>query len=63
MLMASSLLAAPSPIDDEEFLLFLAENIEKDGEWIDPLSMIQEDAKTETYEPKDNDKQEESNHE
>jgi hypothetical protein len=34
-------LAAPSPIDDEEFLLFLAESIEKDGEMIDPLSMIE----------------------
>ncbi len=35
-------MAAPSPID-EDFLLFLADSIEQDGEWIDPLSMIDED--------------------
>lgn len=34
-------MAAPSPIDDEEFLLFLAESIDDDGEVIDPLSMIE----------------------
>lgn len=35
-------MAAPSPLDDEEFLIFLADSIEKDGELIDPLSMIEE---------------------
>lgn len=39
-------MAAPSPVDDEEFLLFLADSIEQDGEWIDPLSMIDEDTQT-----------------
>lgn len=42
LLLAGSLLAAPSPLDDEEFLIFLADSIEKDGELIDPLSMIEE---------------------
>lgn len=31
--------ATPSAIDDEAFLLFLADIIEDDGELIDPLSM------------------------
>jgi hypothetical protein len=31
--------AIPSAIDDEAFLLFLADIIEDDGELIDPLSM------------------------
>jgi len=62
MLMAGSLLAAPSPIDDEDFLFFLGNSIEKNGEWVDPLSMVQEDAKTETNQQKD-DKQKEGDHE
>lgn len=43
LLFASSLWASPSKIDDEAFLLFLADSIEKDGQLIDPLSMIQQD--------------------
>ena len=31
--------ADPSTIDDEAFLLFLADTIENDGELIDPLTM------------------------
>lgn len=42
VLIAGSLIAAPSPIDDEAFLLFLADSVERDGEWIDPLSMVEE---------------------
>jgi hypothetical protein len=33
--------AAPSAIDDEAFLLFLADTLEEDGELIDPLSVIE----------------------
>jgi hypothetical protein len=33
--------AAPSAIDDEAFLLFLADTLEEDGELIDPLSVTE----------------------
>jgi hypothetical protein len=33
--------AEPSAIDDEAFLLFLADTIEEDGELIDPLSITE----------------------
>lgn len=49
-------MAAPSPID-EDFLLFLADSIEQDGEWIDPLSMIDEDTHTQAHNNQTNDKQ------
>jgi hypothetical protein len=42
LVMAGTLIAEPSPIDDEDFLLFLADSVEKDGEWIDPLSMVED---------------------
>lgn len=35
--------AAPSAIEDEAFLLFLADTIESDGELIDPLTMNSRD--------------------
>lgn len=56
-------MAAPSPIDDEEFLLFLADSIEQDGEWIDPLSMIDEDTNTQSKDNQDNPMQKEANDE
>jgi len=49
-------MAAPSPID-EDFLLFLADSIEQDGEWIDPLSMIDEDTHSQAHINQTNDKQ------
>lgn len=51
MLTSSSwLVAAPSPIDDEAFLLFLAESVEEDGELVDPLTMIEQQTDEETKE-------------
>jgi len=41
--------AAPSPLDDEEFLLFLADSLENEDETVDALSMI-EDAPENTLE-------------
>ena len=35
--------AAPSPIEDEAFLLFLADTIEEDNGLVDPLSMTDKD--------------------
>ncbi|MFT5593993.1 MAG: hypothetical protein ACI8SR_002380 [Oceanicoccus sp.] len=63
VLLSGSLMAAPSPIDDEEFLLFLADSIEQDGEWIDPLSMIDEDTNTQTNDNQDNPMQKEADDE
>ncbi len=34
-------LAEPSPVDDEDFLLFLADSIEDQTGTVDPLSMVQ----------------------
>lgn len=44
VLFASSLWAAPSQIDDEAFLMFLADSIEEDGQLIDPLTMSEQEA-------------------
>jgi negative regulator of sigma E activity len=38
--------AEPSAIDDEAFLLFLADTLEEDGELIDPLSITELETET-----------------
>ncbi len=48
-------LAAPSPIDDEDFLLFLADSLEDEEGTLDPLSMIEDQA----GEPQNKDKTQE----
>lgn len=63
LLLTSQLVAAPSPVDDEDFLLFLADSFEQDGELVDPLSMIEQDTKDEPNESKDARNEKEANHE
>ena len=43
MMLASNNWAAPSPIEDEAFLLFLADTLEEETGLIDPLSMTDKD--------------------
>lgn len=43
MMYIHNLQAQPNAIDDEAFLLFLADSQEQDGEWLDPLSMATDD--------------------
>ena len=45
MMLASNNWAAPSPIEDEAFLLFLADTLEEENGLIDPLSMTDKDQK------------------
>ncbi len=41
LITSGQIAAAPSPIDDEDFLLFLADSLEEDGATVDPLTMIE----------------------
>jgi len=50
LIISTWLVAAPSPIEDEAFLMFLAESVEEDGEWVDPLTMIEQESDDETEE-------------
>jgi len=43
LLLAANNWATPSPIDDEDFLLFLADTVEEGSGLIDPLSMTDKD--------------------
>lgn len=44
IMLVNNLLAAPSPIADEDFLLFLAQSIEDDGQLLDPLTLIENES-------------------
>ena len=41
LITSGQIAAAPSPIDDEDFLLFLADSLEEDEGMVDPLTMIE----------------------
>jgi len=43
LMLASNNWAAPSPLEDEAFLLFLADTFEEEDGLIDPLSMTDKD--------------------
>ncbi len=54
LITGGQIVAAPSPIEDEDFLLFLADTLDEEGITVDPLSMneslkdyINSDKKTE----------------
>ncbi len=36
---SGQIVAAPSPIEDEDFLLFLADSLDEEGITVDPLTM------------------------
>jgi len=40
LITSGQIAAAPSPIDDEDFLLFLADSLEEEAGLVDPLTMI-----------------------
>ena len=63
LMLTGQLAAAPSPIDDEDFLLFLADSIEQDGELVDPLSMIEQDNQDEPNESTTKRNEKGANHE
>jgi hypothetical protein len=39
LITSGQIVAAPSPIDDEDFLLFLADSLDDEGITVDPLTM------------------------
>ena len=39
LITSGQIVAAPSPIDDEDFLLFLADTLDEEGITVDPLTM------------------------
>jgi|GEM_PF-3241343 len=41
LITSGQIAAAPSPIDDEDFLLFLADSLEEESGTVDPLTMIE----------------------
>ncbi len=41
LITSGQIAAAPSPIDDEDFLLFLADSLEEEAGTVDPLTMIE----------------------
>ncbi len=43
LLLAANNWATPSPVEDEDFLLFLADTVEEGSGLIDPLSMTDKD--------------------
>jgi len=41
LITSGQIAAAPSPIDDEDFLLFLADSLEEEEGMVDPLTMVE----------------------
>ena len=65
LITSGQIAAAPSPIDDEDFLLFLADSLEEEAGMVDPLTMIEgvEDVttQTDTENPNELEQQEDKN--